>query len=316
MVDFEDSNTRALSCCVCVFFITGVILFSVSFDTLEPTEIGLRYNNNFKTLERDRVYNGGRYFLGLGQKFIKFPAHFVLINFSGTGENGQIHAWSKEGQAVLLDVSFMYRIQRDKAASIYDKYRTGYDDIIRKIAVETIKQVSIEFTTEQFFLVRRLIGREMKNALWQRLRLESLDIELFNLRGIDLPDKFEQKIVDKVVQAQEYNTALNVKAAQIRRAEVSVIQGNAQTNVTLNLAVANATSYRLIEAARSSRFEKLRKQEATSFQTLKTSLNLTDNNLLQYRYSQLARDLSDVRTASKLQFIIGFNTPLISVKTN
>lgn len=57
-------------------------MFSVSFDTLQPWEVGLKYNNNLKTLQSSRVYNNGRYFLGLGLSFEKFPITLQFVRTS------------------------------------------------------------------------------------------------------------------------------------------------------------------------------------------------------------------------------------------
>jgi hypothetical protein len=77
-------------------FIISIILFSVSFGTLSPvssgrvallcsharitqTEVGVRYNNNLVSIQ-ERVYNNGRYFLGLGIWFVKVGALLVCAS--------------------------------------------------------------------------------------------------------------------------------------------------------------------------------------------------------------------------------------------
>ena len=50
-----------------------------------------------RTLEHD-VYNNGRWFLGLGHEFIKFPRKFQYIEYSNSEEGGTdntpITCWS------------------------------------------------------------------------------------------------------------------------------------------------------------------------------------------------------------------------------
>lgn len=45
--------------------ITAIVLLSVSFSTLEPTEYGLAINGNTQEIDPE-VKSGGRWFLGLG----------------------------------------------------------------------------------------------------------------------------------------------------------------------------------------------------------------------------------------------------------
>ena len=51
---------------------------------------------------------------------------------------------------------------------------------------------------------------DIMKALKARFAGEFCTIEHFNLRKIAVPNKFDQKIIDKVVKAQEYQTALNI----------------------------------------------------------------------------------------------------------
>lgn len=73
--------------------------------------MGIRYNANLLTIEEDKVYSNGRYFLGLGStdflniafaliffkgvSFIKYPTTLVAAEFAGSQ---QLSAWSAEGK--------------------------------------------------------------------------------------------------------------------------------------------------------------------------------------------------------------------------
>jgi hypothetical protein len=51
-----------------------------SFDTLEPTEWGLKYNSVTKKLASDDVYEGGLYLLNPLNSFIVFPSTLRLTS--------------------------------------------------------------------------------------------------------------------------------------------------------------------------------------------------------------------------------------------
>lgn len=80
----------------CVVFIISIILLSVSFDVVEPTEWGLAYDNNIKKIDTDKVYDEGRYLIGLGRSFIIFPRTYQTIRYGSSfdgadGGNDRVH---------------------------------------------------------------------------------------------------------------------------------------------------------------------------------------------------------------------------------
>ena len=56
----------------------------MSFDVVEPIEWGLAYDNNIKKIDTDKVYNEGRYLIGLGRSFIIFPRTYQTIRYGST----------------------------------------------------------------------------------------------------------------------------------------------------------------------------------------------------------------------------------------
>ncbi|CAD7970600.1 unnamed protein product [Amoebophrya sp. A25] len=81
------------ACCCCSFFWAAIILFACSFAVLEPLELGIEYNLNSRQITTDRVWQGGRRFLGLGHEFIKFPANRMVFAFlNGARPSGTVAA--------------------------------------------------------------------------------------------------------------------------------------------------------------------------------------------------------------------------------
>jgi len=50
-----------------------VILLPISFKSLEPNEAGLDYDTMNYKLDTTKLYEEGRYYLGVGHKFKTFP---------------------------------------------------------------------------------------------------------------------------------------------------------------------------------------------------------------------------------------------------
>jgi hypothetical protein len=59
-----------------------IILFALCWSSIEPNEYGVLYNSFTKSVKRSTVYEGGRYFLFIGQSFITFPRYSRHIEFS------------------------------------------------------------------------------------------------------------------------------------------------------------------------------------------------------------------------------------------
>jgi len=316
--EIDDDHAKiAGGCSICTLFITSVILFAVSFGTLEPTECGIRYNNNLVTIDESRVYNNGRYFLGLGISFIKFPMdlqHITYIGNTSTAEDGALWAWSKEGQLLNFDIDFWYRLDRQYILNIYHRYGTDWGTVLNKIAVDAIKQIVVLYTAEDFFNKRNQIGVDMKNAVRARYTQEHVLLDILNLRRVGIPDRFEVKIVDKVIQGQLSQTALNIAATNDLRASIAVLRGQGNATVITTLAQATAKATQLIESAKSIGLSRLRQQEAASYQRLQEALGMNGTELLQYRWSQIMGNLEQDLTAKRaLKFMVGFQNSLLQI---
>lgn len=308
MADREAGKT-GLGCCCCLIFILSIILFAVSFDTLEPTQIGIKYNNNFLTIDEEHgAYNNGRYFLGLGLSFVKFPSHLIEADFTG---RSTLRAWSREGQLINIELGFYYRLDRDKIVDIYQRYNQDYHTRMTQIAIRAIKEVTIQYEAQDYFLLRKIIGDHMSRALFKRMREEDMIVELFALRAIDIPDMFERKVVSKVVKLQEQKTANNKKTVAVLKADIEVARGTGRALVNTYIAKANAEKYKTIELAKATGNQLILDQQASSYAALMTELGLGAQDLLKFRFAQL---MGTVQTTDrKVSVSLGFSAAALSV---
>lgn len=306
-----DKGFVCLSICCCMLFLTSVILFAASFGTLDVDEMGIKYNKNLLVIDEERgAYSNGRYFLGLGQVFVKFPSTLVVAEFAG---NDVLSAWSQEGQEVFLEVGFYYRLDRGKLVDIYKRYNDAYHNRMLQIAKRVIKQVTIQFTAIQFFSNRTLIGERMNRDLRVSLASEDMILELFALRAVDIPDAFEDKVEDKVVTLQTANTASYRKDTAIARAANSVQEGNGYAAINKTLAEANARALLTVETARAEGMQLLATAEADAYEQLSSILGLSAGPFLKYRWAQLLASLES-RTGTDLQATVALGFDSVSLK--
>lgn len=89
----NDGGRRRMCCGLSSFFVF-ILLFAMSWDTLEPTEYGIVQNGftGYVDLDPKNVYSGGRYFIWLRHYFLVFPRNLRSLEFDAGGRRPPIPA--------------------------------------------------------------------------------------------------------------------------------------------------------------------------------------------------------------------------------
>eukprot|EP00003_Mantamonas_plastica_P033327 TRINITY_DN946_c1_g1_i2.p1 TRINITY_DN946_c1_g1~~TRINITY_DN946_c1_g1_i2.p1 ORF type:complete len:321 (-),score=104.64 TRINITY_DN946_c1_g1_i2:120-1082(-) len=304
--DNEEAFAGGLLCCCCCIVIPSVIMFAVSFDTLTPTQVGIDFNGNTKTIDTNMVYKNGRYFLGLGHYFIKFPTTLKTLEFSSAKDAnaGALAAFSNDGQNINLEVSFQYRVMTSgkQVIDIYKAMETNYEQQYVKEAQSSLKNVATRFTTVEFFSKRVEITQAMLSEVNSKLNPKWSTVELLQLRNVDIPDDFEDKIIDKVVANQDRRTKDEEQLVTQVRAATKVIESEADARITGIIAEANSKGFTRNQQAIADGFRAVLDAEGNSFKQLASTLNFTTDHLLTYLWSQ------QIKTAKEqTKLIVGFD---------
>lgn len=239
----DDDERTFVGCSVfCCLIIIGSILLGVSFSVLEPNEVGLEYNANTLKLYTE-LYRGGRYFLGVGHSFVKFPTTMQTIKFSGSDA---ILGRTKDGLAVEMSISLQYKYILDAASlrKLYIDFAENHLTAYIKIARSVIRDVASEYTAFQFFAERTIIGAKMQVEMNNALAKVYSTVPALQLLNVELPIAFSDAI-QKTVNAQqdiekaEYeqnavkiSSQTEVFKAQ-KDAEIVIINANATAQATL-----------------------------------------------------------------------------------
>jgi len=209
----------------------------------------------------------------------------------------------------------MYRLERQNIVKLYSRYQTDYQTRLIQIAIRTSKKVSIQYTAEDFFKRRTLVGTHMRSELRRRLKKEFCTLELFNLRKIDIPSKFEQKVVQKQIWEQVKFTRKFESETAVKRTQKTIKQGIA--NATIKLKVTNATALQkqMIETTRAEANKNLTTQEALSYKEVQKMLGIDAAMILKYRYSQLMEKLSSSGNHDRsLKYFIGLKKKYLNLQ--
>ena len=103
----DDDSIKKYGICICSSLVFMVFILAISWDTVEPTEWGLKYNSLSKSIDNDTslllfyysfhllyyliVYDGGRYLIWPLHSFIKFPRTIETVEFSSRKQAQGIH---------------------------------------------------------------------------------------------------------------------------------------------------------------------------------------------------------------------------------
>lgn len=171
----QGGSGRRRSCCCIGSFVAFILLFAMSWDTLEPTEFGLVKNGftGYVDLRPSMVYEGGRYFIWLRHYFLPFPRNLRNLDFDWGGMRPPIPARTgpdpddreSGGQPVTFSVSFQYRLQKSTVPLVYQTYGLAWEASYMRFAQQAITNVAQQFTPKQFWNERVEIQHAMLRAV-------------------------------------------------------------------------------------------------------------------------------------------------------
>lgn len=199
--------------------VLGIFLF-FSISSLSYNQVGLNYSGIFKSVE-DRTYEPGIHFVGLGHTFIPFDITINTIEFSKTKDATLplISCRTKDGLKLELEVSFQYRVLKDKIYDIYTTYGENMKTVLLRIALDSISDTGTQYRAIDFFTQRTDISEKMKTQLNTRLNKDiNAEVVYFQLRSIDLPDQYELSIQNTEVTKQ------GIQKAEAERIKNNVTQ--------------------------------------------------------------------------------------------
>ena len=295
-------------CCGCLF-LAFIIILSISFGTISPTEYGMRKNTITGQVDLGRTYDSGRYFLGPFAEFRKFPACYVTLSFGNdtyssrnkdgrddrpiiparTGADSSNEGSSSGGQPVDLSVSFQYQLVRDEIPQMYTLFggdletRNKYEDQYLVYAQQAITNVAQMFTPSAFWIDRKSVERAMFVAVNRSLytRGHAILNEL-QLRAVGFKNNYEQTIINIQLQEQLRVTKSYQLDVTVVVKQVDLLQSETDANV-VEINAEAARERAVIEGQASARALQIEQQaRATMYARLRSHLGWSAEQFLQY----------------------------------
>eukprot|EP00794_Sanderia_malayensis_P017302 gene17302-19034_t len=158
----EGASKGGLLClllvCFCIGALLMVILIPMSFSDLEYYEMGFKQRRSTGTVDRSKVYYGGRHYIGVDYKFKKFKLSVHLEAFN------KISIFNKDKLEVSMTCSLQYVLLPDELQSLHDSYDLDYAPVLRTTAQEAIKNAATQFSVNQFRLTRSNVSKTLFEA--------------------------------------------------------------------------------------------------------------------------------------------------------
>jgi len=270
--------------------LVGIILLAVSFGVVEPTYQAFVFNTNdmryeFKDGSTDsgELYTEGRYFLGLGKQFIIFPRTFQTIDYKAS-EQSSVPIRSRDGLVITVDYSFQYSLTTNgkDLLALYMRWKSDYENSFGKISRNLVRDVAANYDAFDFFFNRSLIIADITASMSDYFIDIGASINNFQLLDLELPTDFFNAIQLTEVTRTKISEATVQQQNTLIQAETDLLAAQKQAEVIVTQAQARADSV-LIQKQQEALLRKSQiEQELIALQSLKTQLNFTTDELLNY----------------------------------
>jgi len=291
--------------CLGIVLLVIIIIVSVSWDVIEPTEFGLLQNTITREVDLENVYGNGRYFVGPTAQFIAFPSNMRTLSYGerscrgsnvtkdctpdntrsiaarsgGESKGGQ----EGGGQPLSLSVSFQYRFTEEWIAGVYTAFGMHWETTYLRFAQQAITNVAQNYMPRQFWTDRALIEKAMLEAVNSTLVRQGFAMCMsLQLRAIGFQSSYEQTITN--IQLQE-----QLKTTKSYQLEVTRVLKNVdvrQSTTDAEVAVINAEARRqkaIIEGqAKADALQREQSAKAEMYHKLAEHLSWSTNEFLQY----------------------------------
>jgi len=311
-----EGSHIAIGCSIfCVCFITSCALLGSSFDTLEPTEMGIIFDHNVQHLDETTVYRNGRYLVGLGREFIMFPTTYQTIRFGAgfiAGSAGKsIVCRSHDGLSIQVEFSYQYQFSQNAADlwRLYMDLGSSWEHVFSLIAQQAVQDVFSDYYTLDFFQQRVAMESAVYTTLRDRLARFYVTVTSVELMRVNIEDT-SPTLVDAVE-----NTQVAIQDVFQASAEQAVAQVNADALVgvakevaKVQLLNANATAISFLASVQASADALIYRvdKQATALLTLREQLGLnTSVEVLSYNW------LTSLQETNVPSLLFGFQYPSV-----
>jgi len=197
----------------------------------------------------EQTVSVGKYYLGWNKELYIFPT--FLQNFTWVGDES-ITMQTSEGLSVKTDVGITYEIKPDDVSKVFQKYRSGIDEIthtfLHNMVRDAMNNVSSTMTIEEVYGLKKGEFLDKVNELVKGSAINSgITVDKIYLVGsFDLPSSVVDSINSKIQASQNAIKVENEVATTRAEAQKRIVEAESMAKKTLIEAEAKAKANNLI----------------------------------------------------------------------
>ncbi|MBQ6285010.1 MAG: prohibitin family protein [Bacilli bacterium] len=202
---------KIIICSVIGLFVL-ITLFS-SFQTIRSGEVGLK-------VRFGKIVSKGLN-EGLNLK-IPYIEDIVVVNIKVQKIELTTESSSKDLQTIQTDIAVNYRIESDKAASLYKTVGNNYESTVLDPAIkESIKATIAKYTAAEVITERSEVSAKCMEELQAKVQKYGIVIDNFNITNLSFSDEYTRAIEEKQVAEQKLSKAKLEAEAKLVEAEAT-----------------------------------------------------------------------------------------------
>lgn len=228
----------------------GLLLATTACSKVPAGNVGVKAYllGNDKGVDTEEL-GPGRYYIGINEELYLFPTFTQNYTWAkdcqdGDCTNEELGFQTVEGLAVTADVGISYHIAPDKAATIFQKYRKGVDEItdiyLRNMVRDALVKNASSMPVETVYGAgkTKLIQQVQDDVAKQTKDIGIVIEKIYWVGELRLPDTVVRSINAKIQMTQQAQQARN----QVEKAK-------ADADIKIATATGAAESLRIISEA-------------------------------------------------------------------
>jgi regulator of protease activity HflC (stomatin/prohibitin superfamily) len=239
----EDCVKKSAGCFCCSAVITGIILFALSFSSVEEAEMCLSYNTITREVDPSVISTPGTKFTGIDHAYICFPKLVQNFDFQS------LAARTQEGLDLTMDISLEYKLVPAELKQLFDAVNEEYKPFFKRVALSTIRNAASRYNATSFVKDtggRAAIQQFMEDQVNAKFQMFHATVIALQLRKQEVNEEFERQINEVVLAELDIDLAQKQRGPLLQKEENDklVAQQNAEKYAFTSLEDARASRRR------------------------------------------------------------------------
>lgn len=211
---------QVVGCLIPIIIVISLITFIGGFRTIKSGEVGIK--TRFGKVVNNQLDEGVNFKLPFIEKIVKMNIQVQKIELDTSSA-------SKDLQDVNMKLAVNYRVDGNKATSLYKNVGTKYQEVVLQPAIqESIKAVTSHYTAEELITNRNEVSKKCMETLQEKVKRYGLSIDNFNITNFSFSQEFNKAIEEKQVAEQKVLTAKQELEKEKIEAEKKIVKAEAE----------------------------------------------------------------------------------------